>query len=72
LPEDTYLKLKIKTDGVKIKHQPVSNIRPTGSNKTPAPASTLSITGIEITFEGGPKIQLIEWEQVVNSHDLTI
>ena len=45
MTERRYLESKIKTDGVKIKHQPDGSYYDTGSCVHP-----LSITGIEITF----------------------
>jgi hypothetical protein len=47
---------KVKTDGVEINQQPDGSYYNTGSCVHP-----LSITGIEITFEDGPKLRLVEW-----------
>ena len=51
---------KVKTVGVKIEHQPDGSYYNTGSCVHP-----LCITGIEITFENGPHLCLIE-----QAHDL--
>ena len=69
LTERRYLESKIKTDGVKIKHQPDGSYYNTGSCVHP-----LSITGIEITFEGshGPRLCLVEWGHATEGHALTI
>ena len=69
LTERRYLESKIKTDGVKIKHQPDGSYYNTGSCVHP-----LSITGIEITFEGshGPRLCLVEWGQATEGHAVTI
>lgn len=69
LTERRYLESKIKTEGIKIKHQPDGNYYNTGSCVHP-----LSITGLEITFDGGtgPKLRLIEWGQATEGHALTI
>ena len=69
LTERRYLESKIKTEGIKIKHQPDENYYNTGSCVHP-----LSITGIEITFDGGngPQLRLIEWGQATEGHALTI
>ena len=69
LTERRYLESKIKTEGIKIKHQPDENYYNTGSCVHP-----LSITGLEITFDGGtgPQLRLIEWGQATEGHALTI
>ena len=69
LTERRYLESKIKTEGIKIKHQPDGNYYNTGSCVHP-----LSITGLEITFDGGhnPQLRLIEWGQATEGHALTI
>jgi len=69
LTERRYLESKIKTEGIKIKHQPDGNYYNTGSCVHP-----LSITGFEITFDGGtgPQLRLIEWGQATEGHALTI
>ncbi len=69
LTERRYLESKIKTDGVKIKHQPDGSYYNTGSCVHP-----LSITGIEITFDSGPgpRLCLVEWGQATEDHALTI
>ncbi len=67
LTERRYLESKIKTDGVKIKHQPDRSYYNTGSCVHP-----LSITGIEITNEGGPQLRLVEWGQATEGHAVTI
>jgi len=69
LTERRYLESKIKTDGVKIKHQPDGSYYNTGSCVHP-----ISITGMEITFEGshGPRLCLVEWGQATEGHAVTI
>ena len=69
LTERRYLESKIKTEGIKIKHQPDGSYYNTGSCVHP-----LSITGLEITFDGGtgPQLRLIEWGQATEGHALTI
>jgi UDP-2,3-diacylglucosamine pyrophosphatase LpxH len=69
LTERRYLKSKVKTEAVKIKHQPDGSYYNTGSCVHP-----FSITGIEITFEGshGPRLCLVEWGQATEGHVLTI
>jgi len=67
LTERRYLESKIKTEGVKIKHQLDGSYYNTGSCVHP-----LSITGIEITCEGGLKLRLVEWGQATDGHALTI
>ncbi len=69
LTERRYLESKIKTEGIKIKHQPDWSYYNTGSCVHP-----LSITGLEITFDGGtgPQLRLIEWGQATEGHALTI
>jgi len=69
LTERRYLESKIKTEGIKIKHQRDGSYYNTGSCVHP-----LSITGIEITFDGGngPQLRLIEWGQATEGHALTI
>jgi predicted phosphodiesterase len=69
LTERRYLESKIKTEGIEIKHQPDRSYYNTGSCVHP-----LSITGIEITYEGGtgPRLCLVEWGQAVESNALTI
>ena len=69
LTERRYLESKIKTEGVEIKHQPDGSYYNTGSCVHP-----LSITGIEITFEGnqGPRLCLVEWGQATEGHAMTI
>ena len=69
LTERRYLESKIKTDGVKIKHQPDGSYYNTGSCVHP-----LSITGIEMKFEGshGPRLCLVEWGQATEGHASTI
>jgi len=69
LTERRYMESKVKTDGVKIKNQPDGRYYNTGSCVHP-----LSITGIEITFNGGhgPQLRLVEWGQAAEGHALTI
>ncbi|MBU2261239.1 MAG: metallophosphoesterase [Proteobacteria bacterium] len=67
LTESRYLESRVKTDGVKIKHQPDGSYYNTGSCVHP-----LCITGIEITFENGPHLRLIEWGQATEGNALTI
>jgi len=67
LTERRYLDSKVKTDGVKIKHQPDGSYYNTGSC-----VHSLCITGIEITFENGPHLRLIEWGQATEGNALTI
>lgn len=69
LTERRYLESKVKTEGVKIKHQPDGSYYNTGSCVHP-----LSITGIEIMFEGshGPRLCLVEWGQATEGHAVTI
>ncbi len=69
LTERRYLESRVKTEGVKIKHQPDGSYYNTGSCVHP-----LSITGLEITFDGGhnPQLRLIEWGQATEGHALTI
>ena len=69
LTERRYLESKIKTEGIKIKHQPDRSYYNTGSCVHP-----LSITGIEITFNGSqcPRLRLVEWGQATEGHVLTI
>jgi hypothetical protein len=67
LTERRYLESKIKTEGVKIKHQPDGSYYNTGSC-----VHLLSITGIEINFDGGPHLLLVEWGQATEGQALTI
>ena len=67
LTEQRYLESKVRTDGVKFKHQPDRSYFNTGSCVHP-----LCITGIEITFENGPRLRLIKWGQATESNALTI
>lgn len=67
LTERRYLESKVKTDGVKIKHQSDGSYYNTGSCVHP-----LSITGIEITYKGGPQLRLVEWGQATEGHAVTI
>ncbi len=69
LTERRYLESKIKTEGIKIKHQRDGSYYNTGSCVHP-----LSITGLEITFDSGPgpQLRLIEWGQATEGHALTI
>jgi len=67
LTERRYLESKVKTDGVKIKHQPDGSYYNTGSCVHP-----LCVTGIEITFENGPRLRLIKWGQATEGNALTI
>ena len=69
LTERRYLESKVKTEGIEIKHQPDGSYYNTGSCVHP-----LSITGIEITFEGslGPRLYLVEWGQATEGHAVTI
>jgi len=67
LSERRYLESKVKTDGIKIKHQPDGSYFNTGSCVHP-----LCITGIEITFENGPSLRLVKWGQSTEGTALTI
>jgi len=67
LTEQRYLESKVRTDGVKFKHQPDRSYFNTGSCVHP-----LCITGIEITFENGPCLRLVKWGQATDGHVLTI
>jgi len=69
LTERRYLESKVKTEGIEIKQQPDGSYYNTGSCVHP-----LSITGIEITFEGnqGPRLCLVEWGQATEGHAMTI
>ena len=69
LTERRYLESRVKTEGIEIKHQSDGSYYNTGSCVHP-----LSITGIEITFEGGhgPRLCLVEWGQAAEGHALTI
>jgi UDP-2,3-diacylglucosamine pyrophosphatase LpxH len=67
LTERRYLESKIKTAGVKIKNQPDGRYFNTGSC-----VHSLCITGIEITFENGPRLRLIKWGQATVGNALTI
>ncbi|MFH2076644.1 MAG: hypothetical protein ABIJ57_15085 [Pseudomonadota bacterium] len=67
LTERRYLESKVKTDGIKIKNQPDGRYFNTGSC-----VHSLCITGIEITFEKGPRLRLIKWGQATEGHVLTI
>jgi len=64
LTERRYLESKVKTEGIEIKHQPDGSYFNTGSC-----VHSLSITGIEITFEG---LCLVEWGQAAEGHALII
>ena len=57
----------LKTDGIKIKYQPDGTYYNTGSCVHP-----FSITGIEIIFDSGPHLRLVEWGQATEGHALTI
>ena len=67
LTERRYLESKVKTDGIKIKNQPDGSSYNTGSC-----VHQLCITGIEITFENGPRLRLIKWGQSTEGKALTI
>jgi hypothetical protein len=67
LTEQRYLESKVRTDGVNFKHQPDRSYYNTGSCVHP-----LCITGIEITFEKGPRLRLIKWGQATDGNTLTI
>jgi len=67
LTERRYLESKVKTDGIKIKNQPDGTYYNTGSCVHP-----LCITGIEITYEDGPQLRLVEWGQATEGNSLTI
>ena len=67
LTEQRYLESKVKTDGVKINHQPDESYYNTGSCVHP-----LCVTGIEITLENGPCLRLVKWGQATEGHALTI
>jgi UDP-2,3-diacylglucosamine pyrophosphatase LpxH len=67
LTEQRYLESKVKTDGVKIEHQPDRSYYNTGSCVHP-----LCITGIEITFENGPCLRLVKWGQATEMNRVMI
>jgi predicted phosphodiesterase len=67
LTERRYLESKVKTDGIKIKNQPDGSYYNTGSCVHP-----LSIIGIEVTFDSGPQLRLVEWGQATKGHAITI
>jgi len=67
LTEQRYLESKVRTDGVSFKHQPDRSYFNTGSCVHP-----LCITGIEITFENGPRLRLVKWGQATKGNALTI
>jgi hypothetical protein len=67
LTEQRYLDSKVRTDGVKFKHQPDRSYFNTGSCVHP-----LCITGLEITFENGPRLRLVKWGQATEGNALTI
>jgi len=67
LTERRYMESKVKTDGVKIKNEPDGSYYNTGSC-----VHSLCITGIEITFENGPRLRLIKWGQATVGKALTI
>ena len=67
LTERRYLESKVKTDGIKIKNQPDGSYYNTGSC-----VHQLCITGIEITFENGPRLRLVKWGQATEGNTLTI
>jgi UDP-2,3-diacylglucosamine pyrophosphatase LpxH len=67
LTERRYLESKVKTEDVKINHQPDGSYYNTGSC-----VHSLCITGIEITFENGPYLRLIKWGQATEGYALTI
>ena len=67
LTEQRYLESKVRTDGVKFKHQPDRSYFNTGSCVHP-----LCITGIEITFENGPRLRLVKWGQATEGNAVTI
>jgi hypothetical protein len=67
LTERRYLESKIKTEGVKVKHQPDGSYYNTGSCVHP-----LSITGIEIIYDSCVKLQLVAWGQAIEGHNLAI
>jgi hypothetical protein len=53
--------------GIEIKNQPDGSYYNTGSC-----VHSLCIIGIEITFENGPRLRLIEWGQATEGNALTI
>lgn len=67
LTEQRYLESKVRTDGVKFKHQPDRSYFNTGSCVHP-----LCITGIEITFENGPRLRLVKWGQATEGNTVTV
>jgi len=67
LTEQRYMESKVRTDGIKFKHQPDRSYFNTGSCVHP-----LCITGIEITFENGPRLRLVKWGQATEGNALTI
>lgn len=67
LMEWRYIESKIKIEGIEIKHQPDGSYFNAGSCVHP-----FSITGIEISFDSGPQLRLVEWGQASEGHTLTI
>jgi len=67
LTERRCLESRLKTKGIEIKHQPDRSYYNTGSCVHP-----LRITGIEITYEEGLKLRLVEWGQATEGRILTI
>ena len=67
LTEQRYMESKVRTDGIKFKHQPDRSYFNTGSCVHP-----LCITGIEITVENGPCLRLVKWGQATEGNALTI
>ncbi len=67
LTERRYLKSKVKTEGIQIKHHPNGSYYNTGSCVHP-----LGITGIEIIYENGPQFRLVEWGQATEGRVLII
>ncbi|MEI7671238.1 MAG: hypothetical protein WCK00_03910, partial [Deltaproteobacteria bacterium] len=58
---------KVKTDSAKIKHQPDGSYYNSGSCVHP-----LSITGLEIDFEKGLRVSLIQWQYGIEGNKLAI
>ena len=67
ITERRYLESKVKTEIIRIKHEPDATYFNTGSCVHPQ-----GITGIEITFEKGLRLTLIEWNCATLDYALTI
>ncbi|MDP2268930.1 MAG: hypothetical protein Q8K46_07145 [Deltaproteobacteria bacterium] len=67
ITERRYLESKVKTEIIKIKNEPDPSYFNTGSC-----VHTLSITGIEISFEEELRFRLVEWQYTPEGNVLTI